>query len=63
VLPRAWSEGQRHARIHAEADGELLGTIPVRIFAVPDALTLLVPSENADRPSSATGKSRAEAGH
>src|SRR5215472_1262544 len=43
-MPHFWSEGQRHARIHAEADGELLGTIPVRIFAVPDALTLLVPN-------------------
>jgi diacylglycerol kinase family enzyme len=43
-VPRPWHEGQRHARIHAEVDGEMSGTIPVRIFAVPDALTLLVPN-------------------
>src|SRR5215469_3763397 len=43
-VPHFWSEGQRHARIHAEVDGELLGTIPVRILAVPNALTLLVPN-------------------
>jgi len=32
------------ARVFAEADGELLGTLPVKIEIVPDALTLLVPS-------------------
>jgi diacylglycerol kinase family enzyme len=32
-----------HARIFVEADGELLGTLPVEISVVPDALTLLVP--------------------
>lgn len=42
-LPRFWREEHRTARIHAEVDGELLGTLPVRIFTVPDALTLLVP--------------------
>jgi diacylglycerol kinase family enzyme len=42
-LPRAWKEAQRNARIHAEVDGELLSELPVRIFSVPDALTLLVP--------------------
>jgi YegS/Rv2252/BmrU family lipid kinase len=31
------------ARTFVEADGELLGTLPVRIEVVPDALTLLVP--------------------
>ena len=30
-------------RIYVEADGELLGTPPVRISIVPDALTILVP--------------------
>jgi diacylglycerol kinase (ATP) len=32
-------------RIYVEADGELLGTLPVQISVVPDALTLLVPEE------------------
>jgi diacylglycerol kinase (ATP) len=32
------------SRIYAEADGELLGTLPVEISVVPDALTLLAPS-------------------
>jgi diacylglycerol kinase (ATP) len=31
------------SRIFVEADGELLGTLPVRISIVPDALTLLAP--------------------
>ena len=31
------------SRIFVEADGELLGTLPVEISAVPDAVTLLVP--------------------
>ncbi len=30
-------------RIFVEADGELLGTLPVKISVLPDALTLLVP--------------------
>jgi diacylglycerol kinase family enzyme len=30
-------------RIFVEADGELVGTLPVGITMVPDALTLLVP--------------------
>ncbi len=30
-------------RVYAEADGELLGDLPVRIEIVPDAVTLLVP--------------------
>jgi YegS/Rv2252/BmrU family lipid kinase len=33
------------ARILVEADGELLGHLPARIEIVPDALTLLVPSQ------------------
>jgi YegS/Rv2252/BmrU family lipid kinase len=32
------------ARVFVEADGELLGTLPVRIEIVPQALTLLIPS-------------------
>jgi YegS/Rv2252/BmrU family lipid kinase len=36
------------ARIFAEADGELLGNLPVRIEIVPQALTLLIP--NGARP-------------
>jgi diacylglycerol kinase (ATP) len=31
-------------KIYVEADGELLGTLPVEITVVPDALTLLTPS-------------------
>ena len=31
---------------YVEADGELLGTLPVRIEVVPDALTLLVPPKS-----------------
>jgi diacylglycerol kinase (ATP) len=50
-LPGVWREEQRNARIHAEADGELLGTIPVRIFSVPDALTILVPRSRSGWPS------------
>jgi YegS/Rv2252/BmrU family lipid kinase len=30
-------------KIHVEADGELLGTLPAEISIVPDALTILVP--------------------
>jgi diacylglycerol kinase (ATP) len=33
----------KEARIFVEADGELLGTLPVKISIVPDALTLLTP--------------------
>ena len=34
---------QKEDRIFVEADGELLGTLPVKISIVPDALTLLTP--------------------
>jgi diacylglycerol kinase family enzyme len=30
-------------RVFAEADGELLGNLPVRLEIVPDAVTLLIP--------------------
>jgi diacylglycerol kinase (ATP) len=33
--------------IHVEADGEFLGTLPAEITIVPDALTLLVPTNSA----------------
>jgi diacylglycerol kinase (ATP) len=33
-----------HATIFVEADGEVLGTLPVRMEVVPDALTLLIPA-------------------
>jgi YegS/Rv2252/BmrU family lipid kinase len=45
VVCRASQDERR--RVHAEADGELLGGLPVRVSIVPDALTLLVPQ----RPS------------
>jgi len=32
-------------RVHAEADGELLGDLPVRLEIVPDAVTLLIPPD------------------
>jgi diacylglycerol kinase (ATP) len=32
-----------HDAIHVEADGEVLGSLPVRIETVPQALTLLIP--------------------
>jgi diacylglycerol kinase (ATP) len=34
---------EKEARIFVEADGELLGTLPVEITIVPDAFTLLMP--------------------
>ncbi|HZR55447.1 MAG TPA: diacylglycerol kinase family protein [Terriglobales bacterium] len=33
-------------KIHVEADGELLGTLPAEISIVPDALTILAPKGN-----------------
>ena len=35
-------------RLLVEADGELLGTLPVRIEVVPQALTLLIPQKTLD---------------
>jgi len=32
------------ARIHVQADGELIGTLPMTFRVVPDALTLVIPS-------------------
>ncbi|HLW83676.1 MAG TPA: diacylglycerol kinase family protein [Candidatus Sulfotelmatobacter sp.] len=38
------ADGKPQQTIYAEADGELLGTLPVEMTIVPDALTLLAPS-------------------
>ena len=43
ALPAAWSHGKLASRVYAQADGELLGSPPVRLTMVPDALTLLMP--------------------
>jgi diacylglycerol kinase family enzyme len=37
------STTQEQRKIYVEADGELLGTLPVEITVVPNALTLLAP--------------------
>ncbi len=37
-------EGAPPARIYVEADGELLGTLPVELSIIPDAVSLLVPA-------------------
>jgi diacylglycerol kinase (ATP) len=36
--------GQQQENIYVEADGELLGRLPVTLSIVPDALTVLVPA-------------------
>jgi diacylglycerol kinase (ATP) len=38
------SSAKKQPTIYLEADGELVGTLPVEITVVPDALTLLAPS-------------------
>jgi diacylglycerol kinase (ATP) len=38
------SEGAGQPKIYVEADGELLGTLPVEMTIIPDALTLLAPA-------------------
>ncbi len=44
--PAGTSSGEhgKQRRIYVEADGELLGTLPLEITVVPDALTLLAPA-------------------
>jgi YegS/Rv2252/BmrU family lipid kinase len=37
-------------RVHAQVDGEYIGTLPVEFRIVPDALTLAVPPEIVNRP-------------
>ena len=43
------------APTYVEADGELLGTLPVRIEVVPQALTVLIPSKAYARATQKTG--------
>ena len=45
VSCRAIGSGKSE-RIYVEADGELLGRLPIRLSVVPDALTLLIPREH-----------------
>jgi diacylglycerol kinase (ATP) len=40
------SETETEDRVYVEADGELLGRLPVRMTMVPDALSLVVPALN-----------------
>jgi len=42
-LPAAPAQSGGQKKIYVEADGELLGTLPVEISVVPNALTLLAP--------------------
>jgi diacylglycerol kinase family enzyme len=46
------SGGHPQPKIYVEADGELLGTLPVLITCVPNALTLLAPPRASERLSS-----------
>ena len=39
--------GERPENIYVEADGEVLGRLPIKISMVPEALTLLVPAGHA----------------
>jgi diacylglycerol kinase family enzyme len=47
--------GGEHDRVYVEADGELLGRLPVRMTMQPDALSLVVPATSSpsrsDTPS------------
>jgi diacylglycerol kinase (ATP) len=49
------NQGREHDRVYVEADGELLGRLPVRMTMQPDALSLVVPARSAlsrlDTPS------------
>ncbi len=38
-----FADGSAQPKVYVEADGELVGTLPVEITMVPDALTLLAP--------------------
>jgi YegS/Rv2252/BmrU family lipid kinase len=42
-VPHRDENQQRHGVVHAEADGEWLGRLPVQVSMVPNALNLLVP--------------------
>jgi YegS/Rv2252/BmrU family lipid kinase len=43
-MPHRDESEHRHAAVHAEADGEWLGRLPVQISLVPNSLNLLVPA-------------------
>src|SRR5260370_42326638 len=45
--PRSDARLATDSPIHVEADGEFLGPLPAEITIVPDALTLLVPTNSA----------------
>jgi len=38
--------GEKPENIYVEADGELLGRLPITLSMVPDALTILVPKDH-----------------
>jgi diacylglycerol kinase (ATP) len=40
------AEGEKNEDIYVEADGELLGRLPITLSMVPDALTVLVPQNH-----------------
>jgi YegS/Rv2252/BmrU family lipid kinase len=46
--------GGKVERIYAEADGELLGHLPITLSMLPDALTILVPKEHPGFPGKAS---------
>jgi YegS/Rv2252/BmrU family lipid kinase len=46
--------GRKVERIYAEADGELLGHLPITLSMLPDALTVLVPKEHPGFPPKAS---------
>lgn len=48
-LPSGWGRAKLANRVYAQADGELLGGLPVRMTMVPDALTLLMPPRGKEK--------------
>ncbi len=49
-LPAQYVRAEPHgARIHLQADGELIGELPAEFTVVPDSLSLLVPADIAER--------------
>jgi len=40
------ASGEKDEDIYVEADGELLGRLPITLSVVPDALTVLVPKDH-----------------
>jgi diacylglycerol kinase (ATP) len=42
-MPHREERQKRHGVVHAEADGEWLGRLPVSVNIVPDSLSLLIP--------------------